>query len=531
LGQDYAGASSENSDKKYTVSGIVVNAVTGEPVPRALVEIYAMGQRAALTNAEGHFEFSGLRAMDGVSIAAQKPGFFAEQQVQHRNGVPVTIRVGPDTPAVIIKLVPGSEIVGRITSNGEPLEDVPVKVLMAEVQDGHKQWGQLGSTTSDDEGEFRIAGLLPGEYYLEVGPKAPDIVEGIRSRQVSGYGRVFYPNAPELESGSPMVLGMGQRAEADFSLKQELWYRVSGMVRGVDPTANISVRLVGGGDVGEGSRLNRGTAEFETRAPAGNYRLEVEGFSQVGIAGIADVPVTVNSDVSGLQVAAGPAPAIPIEVKAESTGTKNGESGGFGGTGTAVYRNGSRSVMRMSPVSISLRPSGFSEAGMEPVVSPNNSGKPETLAVRNLMPGNYWVEIGKNPPWYVQSAICGSMDLLRERLAVTGGPPCAAIEVVLRDDGATLSASGTWEGEPTQATMLLLPEQAPEQATTLPVGKGGEAQFEDLAPGNYSVLLMDGVDGLEYKNPEAMSGYMSKAAHVTLSPNQRANLSVEMVRR
>jgi hypothetical protein len=325
---------------------------------------------------------------------------------------------------------------------------------------------------------------------------------------------------------------MGQRAEADFSLKQERWHRVSGMVRGLDPTANINLRLVGGGDEGEAFRLNRATAEFETRAPAGNYRLEVEGVSQSGIAEIADVPVTVNSDVSGLQVAVGPAPAIPIEVKAESTRTKNGESGGFGGTGATVYRNvKSRSVAGMSPVSIWLRPSGFSEAGMEPVVSLDNSGKPETLAVRNLVPGNYWVEIGKNPPWYVQSATCGNMDLLRERLAVTAGPPCAAIEVVLRDDGATLSASGTWEGEPAQATMVLLPERAPQQATTLPIGKGGEAQFEDLAPGNYSVVLMDGVDGLEYKNPEAMSGYMSKAAHVTLSPNQKANLSVEMVRR
>ena len=162
---------------------------------------------------------------------------------------------------------------------------------------------------------------------------------------------------------------------------------------------------------------------------------------------------------------------------------------------------------------------------------PDESGKPDTLAVRDLEPGAYWVEIGKEYPWYVQSAQCGNADLLRESLTVGVGSPCSEIDVVLRDDGATLRVSGSWEGEPKQAMAVLLPERAPKQATIAQVMNGSEVEFRDIAPGEYSVLLIDRPWDLEYKNPTAMSGFLSKAVRVTLAAGQRASVQAELVRR
>jgi hypothetical protein len=318
--QGDSGSSGKSDQDKYTLRGIILNSVTGEPVPRALVEIFAAGQRAALTDAQGHFEFSGLTPAQGIAVGVRKPGFFSEEQIQHKNGwtPPATFAVGPDAPAVVVKLFPEGLIVGRITSNGEPVEDVPVRVLTSEIQDGRRQWTQVGGGVSDEEGGLRIAGLPPGEYYLEVGPKSPAGVGDSQGHQ-SGYGKVFYPNAPELDSATPLLLATGQRVEADLSLKLEPWYRVSGVVKTTDPTVNLTLQLAGAGEGGEGFRLNRETGEFETRAPAGNYRLEVQGFGPKGVTGSADLPVTVNSDVSGLQVALGPSPLIPVQVKTEAT--------------------------------------------------------------------------------------------------------------------------------------------------------------------------------------------------------------------
>jgi hypothetical protein len=184
----------------------------------------------------------------------------------------------------------------------------------------------------------------------------------------------------------------------------------------------------------------------------------------------------------------------------------------------------------MELVSMYLRRSGFNEGGTVPVIAPDETGKPESLALRNVEPGTYWVEINRNSPWYVESARCGNVDLLRETLTVTSGPPCATIDIVLRDDAATLGVSGTWDGDPAQATMVLLPERAPQQAKMFPIAKGSEVEFGDLAPGTYSVMLLDRADGLEYKDPEAMSAYSSKAAHVTLAPNQKMSVSAELIR-
>ena len=161
----------------------------------------------------------------------------------------------------------------------------------------------------------------------------------------------------------------------------------------------------------------------------------------------------------------------------------------------------------------------------------DESGKPETLALHDFEPGNYWMEIGRNPPWYVQSAECGDVDLLKETLTISSGVPCSAIDIALRDDGATVTVNPQWEGAPEQAYVLMLPENAPQQAIMSIVQKDGQIEIEDLAPGPYNALLVDRLDDLEYKNPEAMSAYASKAAHVVLGAGQKTAVRLELIRR
>jgi hypothetical protein len=51
-----------------------------------------------------------------------------------------------------------------------------------------------------------------------------------------------------------------------------------------------------------------------------------------------------------------------------------------------------------------------------------------------------------------------------------------------------------------------------------------------LAPGEYSVLALDHLDGLEYTNPEVINPYLSKAQHVVLQPNQKIELYLELAK-
>ncbi len=524
---------SAGSDKQFTVTGTVVNSVTGAPVSRAMVEMYAGSQRETMTNSDGQFEFSGLPAGQ-VTLSARKPGFFGYEQgaPNEGGGQPVAIEVGPNAPTAILKLKPESVISGRITSNGEAVENIPIKVLSAQVVEGRKQWLLHGNAITDDDGEFRIANLAAGDYFLEIGPKWLPGGAGIGKGHEAGYEKTFYPSVPGTDSAAPLSVGPGQRSEAEISVKLEPWYRISGSVKTAESIGNWNANLIDPwGNRESASRNSIETGEFEIRAPEGNYTLRVIGWGSRGPVGSASIPLTVNSDVSGILVSVGGGTAIPVRVKTEET-RANREGGNVAPEAIRLTRRagGGAPAVSMPPVSIWLRHQGFFEGGVS-TVRPDESGRPESLAVRDLEPGNYWVEMSKNPPWYVQSAQCGNIDLLRESLTVGSGVPCDAIDIVLRDDGATLTVSGNWEGDPQQGMVVLLPERAPGQATALPLARGSDTEFTDLAPGEYSVLLMDRAGDLEYKNPDAMSGYLSKAARITLSPRQKASVQPELVRR
>ncbi len=120
--------------------------------------------------------------------------------------------------------------------------------------------------------------------------------------------------------------------------------------------------------------------------------------------------------------------------------------------------------------------------------------------------------------------------MLRETLTVGPSPPCAAIDVVLRDDGATLKANATWDGDPAQAWVVVMPDKAPGETTIMQMQRGEDVEMSDMAPGDYSLVLVDRIQGLEFKNPDAMSAYMGKGARVTVSANQKASVTLELVR-
>ena len=48
----------------------------------------------------------------------------------------------------------------------------------------------------------------------------------------------------------------------------------------------------------------------------------------------------------------------------------------------------------------------------------------------------------------------------------------------------------------------------------------GNFRFEGLAPGEYSLIASDGLDKLEYMNPEVLNPYLSAAAHISSQPTQ-----------
>src|SRR5216683_1550267 len=149
------GASSAHGPTpKFTLSGTVVNSVTGEPIRRALVQIYVGPKQAMLTDSDGRFEFSNLPSGQ-TSIAVRKPGFMSEQEMSG-GGPPSMVETGPDAKPITVKLTPEGVLFGRVDSKGEPIEDLPVNVIALRIDQGRKHWEPRGGAMTDEDGAWRL---------------------------------------------------------------------------------------------------------------------------------------------------------------------------------------------------------------------------------------------------------------------------------------------------------------------------------------------------------------------------------------
>src|SRR3984885_9951072 len=150
-------ANSKPADNPPSVTGMVVNTLTGEPVRGAVVaintaQISRQIALSTLSDNSGRFQFDGLTE-GRAFISAIKPGFGNQLRGQlDRTSVQITRNVAP----VLLKIFPSGTIFGRLTGSDEqPLEGFLLHVLAPQRVSGKQQWIPFPSqATTDDNGNF-----------------------------------------------------------------------------------------------------------------------------------------------------------------------------------------------------------------------------------------------------------------------------------------------------------------------------------------------------------------------------------------
>ena len=530
-----------SNSRTYSIRGAVVNSITGEGIRGALVQVYSGRRRSLLTGPDGRFQFDSLLAGQ-TSFLLQKPGYFTQQQVTPGARQPM-VTVGPDTPSVTLKLVPEGIIHGRIVGDGEPIESLQVHLLSERMESGRKVRSEQRALPTNEDGEFRFADLLPGRYFLFLGPGGGDpFSDNASGARAQGYGSIFYYSAADLASATPIEVTPGKREEINVALPLRPFYRVSGTVTGRPSGQGINLMIFNdaGQSVGRGFRVDPDSGAFQTQSlPPGSYVLRASSQdNKTRQSFSAFAPLQLSSDVSGLHLALAPDTNIPASIRIESSRHDSGASQAQSGVGVSdSFSNGSRQPNAKSPaayISLALYDAMFSR--MRHNSEPVKDDETGSLVVRNVPPGNYTVDINLMARYYVASARSGFTDLLREPLTVSPGGSVQPIEVVLRDDFASLEGKVSSEAQADSADVLAIPEEAPQRAqrqvTSQPVTiqPGGVYTFHQLAPGAYKVLALDRIDGFEYANPEILRKYSAKMRDVILYPNQKATLDLELAR-
>ena len=128
--------------------------------------------RVATTDQQGRFEIKELPA-GRYTMTASKGGFVSLQYGQRRpseSGTPIELGDGQTIDKIAIALPRGSVLGGRITDEfGEPVANASVSAWRYGYAGGARRMmpaGQNSRDTTDDQGQFRLFGLPPGDYYV-----------------------------------------------------------------------------------------------------------------------------------------------------------------------------------------------------------------------------------------------------------------------------------------------------------------------------------------------------------------------------
>jgi Carboxypeptidase regulatory-like domain len=532
------------SDVAYPIRGTVVNSITGEPIRGALVQIFSNRQRSVLTGADGSFQFADVPT-GTVNLNVQKPGFFTARAIKSPRAQASFAISGPDQPRVVLKLIPEGVISGHISGDGgEAVEGMSVQLMAERLENGKRTRVILKGASTDERGEYRIADLQPGKYFVFVGAsKRMEAFAATPTQQgARGYAATFYPSGNDFATANPVEVAAGQRAEINFNLRSQFFHRISGTVSGYPQgTAGINLQVTdaAGQQMQAGFRFDQAGGTFRTLwLPAGAYTLTAEMQNpENGQVYFAAQNLSLTSDVAGVHLQLAPGLNIPVTFRVERTRNDSpaAETQSFfvfgGGRGA-----GRRQVQMNVPARVALIPQGGALSQQQRFAQPGPGE--DSLEVAEVPPGVYTVQVFPNGPYYVQSARSGSLNLQEQDLTVAPGSSVDPIEVVLRDDFASLEGSVTFGAESDSVTVIAIPEGARPQMGGVGLSRPTPSRDSShaaavfatqLAPGNYKILAVDRPDDFEYGNPEVLRKYLSKAQEISLVANQHAKIELEVV--
>lgn len=300
------------------ILGRVVDATTRGPVSGALVSLGGFpppttlpsganmmfgigqpGQPMALTDGDGRFVFRDLAA-GRFSVIVQAPGYLPGAHGSRRpEGAPGTITLGQAESRTDIEIPvwKAGSIAGAVIDElGEPVIEVPVRLLRRSMVRGRPGFTAMGGSQTDDRGMYRVGNLAPGDYVVFVPstltsmpasaadaylasvdsgdpaarqtprPVNPSAAGGLpvgNQRVAADYGRAltpapaegerfatyptaFHPAAGDPQGAAVITIGSGEeRTGVDVRTSLVPSYTVSGMAVGpAGPVPNAVVRLV-----------------------------------------------------------------------------------------------------------------------------------------------------------------------------------------------------------------------------------------------------------------------------------------------
>jgi hypothetical protein len=526
------------------IRGRVTSAETRAPLRRAQVAITspeAGTRRMTTTDADDRYEFAELPAGRFV-VTASKGGYVTLQVGQRRPfepGNPIALGDGQTLTNIDVALPRGSVITGRVTDEfGEP-------IAMAQVQAQRYQYGPGGQRRltfgggpfmpfimTDDLGQFRLYGLMPGEYVVSASVRQMGIALGPGSANDSseGFAPTYYPGTINVADAQPVIVGLGQELSLHIVLSAARMARVSGTV--VDsqgkPASGAMVMLRSGAGpnmvlaMGAGQVAADGTFNL-TNVPPGDHVIDVRPTPRGGgsaTSEFASVPLTIaNENISGLRIITGPGATVKGRVVFEGTAPRSG--------GTGPIRVLAQPADPDTPNFAMGMMFGRGSVGDGTVAE---DGSFELGAVT----GSVLFRVATPPTWTLKSVTIDGEDMTDVPYEFKGAVELSDVVIVLTDKLTELfgGVSDDRGRALNDYVVVLLPSEPKEGAAamrftrTVRPDQEGSYRVRGVPPGRYLVAAVESLEQGREWDPEFQKRVREAARSITLSEGQ--SLAVDL---
>jgi protocatechuate 3,4-dioxygenase beta subunit len=505
-----------------SISGIITNRATGEPVRKAEVTVLdshdAFG--TALADSEGRFQVSGLPPGE-YRVRVDHQGFERAaygSRGPDRPGKIITLAQGEVRSGLAIGLQPLGVITGVVLDqDGDPLPQAQVQLFRSVFRRGKRHLEHSNMAITNERGEYRLYHVAPGRYYLMALSNRGPIVRNTRTAgdsppAISMLGEQFYPGADDLSGAEAVTPIPGKELRGiDFRLRIRLQAHLRARLSlpSDAPAKGRWEVLVASPDLSDWSNRNHGgelpADTFEdTNVDPGKYILVAQltagdkryrGVQTVDLASGAEQQVT-----------------IPLQPTADLSGAIQVE-----GAGAEKYRRFEVNLVSGDGVP------GFGR-------SPRANTKEDLHFTLSNVPAGVW-DINVDPiptGGFVKGMYLGDQDVLTGDMVIGPKSP-ASLKIVIGTQGAKLD--GDLAGDPlkdgARATILLAPAGKFSRVLsffhTKVTDAKGHFSMDGLSPGQYNVFAFEDLAPDAYLDPEFLKPFAKRGQPVELREGQTAS--------
>lgn len=510
----------EGTDTGGTIQGRVIDGRSGRPLRRATVRLQAR---------EGSAHYVRTTSNDGVyafpDLDAGRYDLQAERGRFGVGGAAIELRAKEVVDRADLILRPGAVIAGRVLDAfGDPAPDVHVTaVRLYTDMYGYRTITPSGrAAITDDQGQYRLWGLRPGEYAVQASfsPPSPDPDESPQ-----GVAPTYAPSATAVAGAMVLRLAGGDVAQGvDVGLFERHTATISGRVIGADGRP-----FTGRANVAHGSIrvYEQATRVFLSATPR---ELRPDGtFTVTGLGPgryVVEVIGTTNADDDVVEIAQ---TAVSVS-EADVTGIMMRAVRPSVVHGTIVVRDGSPASLNLRALKVFSDYVDHFVQVMPAEVSSNLTFTAFAYPGRNrLMLWNY------GPPgWALHAVRVGGRDVT-DGFDVAPAEDLRGVEVELTSrpielSGRVVDDAGRAPSAPFVG-VVVFPRDTEQWRPASPTrwvraSANGEFSLHALRPGGYLAIAVDDLDMGRVFDPEVLAVLAPAARSLNLAEGDHQTIEL-----